>query len=104
MPNYELCIMNYALCIDSSNPRPRHIRRSIPPNSLQFHEHPLLMLVLHHHSFDPSKRPADDHHLISYQELRDKILIDNDILVPRFDNNLETLHLPVGYGEKIVFA
>ena len=97
--------MHYALCIPyPPYPRPGHIRRRVPSHALQFHKHPFLMLVFHHHALNTRKRPADDDNGIANHEVWHFILPNKNILIPGFYDYLETLHLSVGHGEEIVFA
>ena len=97
--------MHYELCIPNPPyPRPWHIRHRVPPDPLQFHKHPFLMLVLHHDSFHTCEWAADYYHAVAGDEGGHLRLIDNDIGIARFYDDAETLHLSVGDCEEIVGA
>ena len=99
-------LLYYYSTIFSYPPYPpsRHIRRGIPPDALQLHKHPLLMLVLHHYALNSCKWTADYNYAVAGNERRHFSLIDNDVLIAGFYDNLKTIHLCVRHNEKFVFA
>ena len=62
------------------------------------------MLVFHHDTFNTCEWAADYDHGIAGYKFWHLGLADDDIFVAGFDDDAETLHLPVGDGEKIVGA
>lgn len=83
-------------------PRPWHVCRGVAADAFQLHEDTLLVLVLHHYSLHAGEGTVGDNHPVAFNELRDLRLVDNDVLVARLHDDLETLHLPVRDGQEVV--